>query len=129
MKKIISFFSNLLLLAASLIFFIFIGEILCRTYDKCVRGIPFNQSTKLLYDQELGWKGKPAFGNPAAQKYKIFVIGDSFTDGCRVEEQYMYYNCWGKPCTPKYSLTAAWGMERCKNILSWTNILPPSSRI
>jgi len=92
MKRIISFLCKVSLLTISLILIIFIGEILCRTYDKFVRGIPFTQSTKLLYDKQLGWKGKVVFGDPNTKKYKIFVIGDSFTNGCGVEEKYMYYN-------------------------------------
>ncbi|MBU1862650.1 MAG: SGNH/GDSL hydrolase family protein [Candidatus Omnitrophica bacterium] len=43
-------------------------------------------------DKKLGWKGKRVFGDFNSKKYKVFVIGDSFTHGCGVREEALYYN-------------------------------------
>jgi len=82
--------------AILLICLLFVTEIIFRTYDKALRGIPFTTSIMNFYDQELGWKGKKVFGDTATKKYKIFVVGDSITDGLNVAEKDMYYSIIGK---------------------------------
>ncbi len=93
-KKII-FRLNLVILTVLMLCLFFIGEVLYRTYHKFAKKIPFTWSLELLLDPELGWKGKKIFGDIASNKYKIFVVGDSFTDGCGVKEEKLYYNVMG----------------------------------
>ena len=69
----------------------FISEISIRIKDLVFHGTPFFHSVSLYSDTELGWKGKQIFGDFKAKKFKIFIVGDSFTDGLGVNEDSMYY--------------------------------------
>lgn len=71
-------------------------EISCRVYDKVRKGIPLNYSVAKFRDPVLGWSGKKVFGDPATKKYKIFVVGDSMTEGRGIPERSMYYAYVGK---------------------------------
>jgi len=95
-NKIIIFVRNwsknaIFILFGVFLFFV-IMEIGLRAYENICFGIPFFKSANDYQDVSLGWKGKKIFGDFASKKYKIFIIGDSFTDGCGVEEASMYYN-------------------------------------
>jgi lysophospholipase L1-like esterase len=90
-NKIVNNASNAFLLVASLICLFFISETLYRVYHKIVYNIPLTKSIGEFYDPLLGWRGKKVFGDTSTEKYKIFFIGDSFTDGCGVGEKKMYY--------------------------------------
>ena len=90
MRKRILF---IFLLCASLFI---VGEISVRIHGRITKGIPFTRSAREFYDKEFGWKGKMIFGDIASEKYKIFFVGDSFTEGCGVDEEYMYYNVVGR---------------------------------
>ncbi|MFA5089755.1 MAG: GDSL-type esterase/lipase family protein [Candidatus Omnitrophota bacterium] len=81
-----------LFICGLLILLCVISEVSIRTYQKLVRNVPFFRSAVDYYDRELGWKGKKVFGDISTAKYKIFFIGDSFTEGCGVDEEDMYYN-------------------------------------
>ena len=80
----------------SLVFSFLIGEVFIRIYQKLAHNIYFAQSIHEYYDKELGWKGKQVFGDRFTPKYKVFFIGDSFTEGCGVKEKNMYYNVVAK---------------------------------
>lgn len=68
------------------------AEFSLRAYHKLRRHIPFFATLKgYLYDKDLGWKGKFIMGDPASKKFKIFIVGDSFTDGMGIKEERMYY--------------------------------------
>jgi len=62
-----------------------------RLYEKKTLNIPFLESAARWYDPVLGWKGKKEFGNAASKKFKVFIIGDSFTHGCGIPEKDLYY--------------------------------------
>lgn len=96
MKRAHVFFVNVSLLIISLTTVLFLGEIISRIYYKVTRGIPFFQSLDLSHYDETAWKVKMILGDIHTKKYKIFVVGDSFTHGVGVEEQNMYYNVIGK---------------------------------
>ncbi len=66
-------------------------EFFYRTYHKLFRGIPYSQSVKSDADKELGWKCKTIFGDVSSKKFKIMIVGDSFTHGQGIEEKDMYY--------------------------------------
>lgn len=88
--------SFVLFICGLLIFLFVISEISIRVYQKFSRNIPFSISALDHYDRELGWKGKIVFGDRSTAKHKIFFIGDSFTEGCGVNEESMYYNIIAK---------------------------------
>jgi len=49
------------------------------------------------FDKELGWSGRKNFGDIASSKFKIFVLGDSFTEeGPGLDEAKMYYRLLGE---------------------------------
>ena len=87
---------RVLFLLALIVFLFIAAEVLVRIYYKFSRNVPFTKSVWDFYDKELGWKGKVVFGDKLATKQKIFFIGDSFTYGCGVEEEYMYYSVVAK---------------------------------
>ncbi len=70
---------------------LFIAETSLRLYEKFFEHVPFSRSPKDFYEPLLGWEGKKVWGDPSGKKYKILVIGDSFTDGMGVPEENMYY--------------------------------------
>jgi lysophospholipase L1-like esterase len=57
-----------------------------------LQDIPFLHSISFYQDEELGWKGKQIFGDLKTNKLKMFIVGDSFTDGGGVNENFMYYH-------------------------------------
>ncbi len=90
-KRVKNIFANsLILLLACFITFVF-AEISVRLYQQFFYPIPFLKSRRLIYDKELGWKGKMVFGNPRSEKLKILIIGDSYTHGLGVKRKEMYY--------------------------------------
>jgi len=90
MKKITQ---NLLIIILALFILFLILEMglriyLCFRYDlPLVKRIDYN-----IYDSQLGWKGKEVMGDISTKKFKIFFVGDSFTHGCGVKTEYMYFN-------------------------------------
>lgn len=92
MGKLYNLFKNvcLLLVSASLLFLAL--EVSYRVYQKIAKDIPFTRSISEFQDKELGWKGKKVFGDTGTDKYKVFVVGDSFTAGQGVNEEDMYYS-------------------------------------
>ena len=67
------------LLFGSILFLVIAGEVAVRMYYSLRAGIPFTEHPVMNYHPELGWEGIEVFGNAATDKYKIFVVGDSFT--------------------------------------------------
>jgi len=80
--------SNITILFVTLIVVFFIAEISCQIWHKAL----YLKDFTAKYDPVLGWKGKKIFGDTSARRYKIFVLGDSITDGSGVPEKEMYYN-------------------------------------
>jgi len=76
---------------SALIVFVFL-ESGIRLYENKLNGIPFAMSVDYYKEDELGWKGKKIFGPLKTDKKKIFIIGDSFTEGHGVREENMYYS-------------------------------------
>lgn len=87
---------NAILVFFSLILFFFAIEVSLRSYERFFHKIPFFKSSIEYYDPLLGWKGKKIFDDSSENKYKIFVIGDSFTAGCGVKETSLYYGALRK---------------------------------
>jgi len=85
-----------LLICILLVILFVIGEVSVRIYQKLIFNVPFSRSACDYYDRKLGWKGKKVFADTLTSKYKIFFIGDSFTEGCGVKEESMYYNIIAK---------------------------------
>lgn len=75
--------------------FLFI-EIIIRFYHVKTYSIPFTRSLMEYYDPLLGWEGKKIFGDPNTDRKKIFVVGDSYTDGAGADETKMYYRVIAK---------------------------------
>lgn len=84
-KKISIFF-------VTLIFMLLVSEFAIRLYERFMLNIPFSKSILDYYDPLLGWKGAEIFGDSSTKKYKIFILGDSFTDSGGVSESMRYYN-------------------------------------
>ncbi|MBU1061504.1 MAG: SGNH/GDSL hydrolase family protein [Candidatus Omnitrophica bacterium] len=84
--------SRIVFLCWWLIFLFLLSEISVRIYYRFFRDASFTKSVWDFYDKELGWKGKVFLGDRLTAKYNIFFIGDSFTEGCGVDEEKMYYN-------------------------------------
>ncbi len=68
-----------------------VGEITIRTRDFITGNVPFFHSISSYYDENFGWKGKQIFGDAKTKKFKILIVGDSFTDGAGLAEGAMYY--------------------------------------
>src|SRR5262249_28048852 len=68
------------------------SETSIRIKELVFQDIPFLHSISFYQDKELGWKGKQIFGDLKTNKFKIFIVGDSFTDGGGVNEDSMYYH-------------------------------------
>lgn len=86
---------SLLLLAT--IFSLLLAEVALRTYEKICKNVPFFASIKDWEDPVFGWKGKRIFGDISTGKFKIFIIGDSFTatavtDGPWDDDEKKYFN-------------------------------------
>jgi hypothetical protein len=97
MGKIKEIFLVIIFICGLILTSFIIGEGSLRIYHKFKKGIPFSQSLMgYCYDKELGWKGTLVPGDPLTKRVKIFVIGDSFTDGNCVRKENMYYNEIGK---------------------------------
>jgi hypothetical protein len=97
MSKIKKTFLIIIFICGLYLTLFIIGEVSLRIYHKFKRSIPFSESLMdYYYDKELGWKGKLVSGDPLTKRVKIFVIGDSFTDGDSVRKENMYYNEIGK---------------------------------
>ena len=78
------------------IFFFALAEVTLRVYQWKVKDIPFTKSVMDFNDSVLGWEGKKIFGNPNSPRKKLFVIGDSYTDGVGADETKMYYRTLAK---------------------------------
>jgi lysophospholipase L1-like esterase len=95
MRKILSLLKNIFLLIIVILCLFAALELLFRGYHRIFKGIPFMRNV-LYSDEKLGWRGKQIFGNAKTDKYKIFIVGDSFTDGFGLKEEDMYYNVIGR---------------------------------
>lgn len=86
MKKIIQ--NLLIIILALFILEIALRVYLCFRYNlPLIKRIDYN-----IYDSQLGWKGKEVMGDPLTKKFKIFFVGDSYTDGCGVKTEDMYFS-------------------------------------
>ncbi|MFC1711877.1 SGNH/GDSL hydrolase family protein [Patescibacteria group bacterium] len=81
----------LLMLFSAIITFVSL-EVGVRLLEYKSSEIPFTLNINDYKDDVLGWKGKMIFGSLETVKRKIFIIGDSFTDGNGVSEEDMYYS-------------------------------------
>lgn len=78
-----------------LILLFLFAEFQLRLYENIRLHIPFLLSPSHYFDPVLGWNAKFITREQLTKKYKIFVIGDSFTLGWGspgVPEERMYYN-------------------------------------
>ncbi|MBU2540512.1 MAG: SGNH/GDSL hydrolase family protein [Candidatus Omnitrophica bacterium] len=85
------FLADISLVCLTLLFLFLTLEVIVRTYYFFQGEHKFYMLVESFYDSKLGWKGKQIFGDPESEKYKIFFIGDSFTHGCVLSEEHMYY--------------------------------------
>lgn len=91
------------------LFVLVLVELGVRTYQQLVHKIPFTHSPLSHYDATFGWEGKKIFGNPRTDRLKIFVVGDSFTDGEGADETKMYYRVLAKNLNAELFVYAAGG--------------------
>jgi len=66
-------------------------EISIRIKNRVISNIPIFHSISFYEDEEFGWKGKQIFGDSKTNKFKLFIVGDSFTHGMGVNEASLYY--------------------------------------
>lgn len=83
-----------------LVYFVFIILFICmemslRVYERIRYGVPLLKSSEEYVDPVLGWEGVEVFGDINTSRYKILLIGDSFTEGCGVKPENMYYKFIG----------------------------------
>jgi hypothetical protein len=92
-KKMKQYKKITFLLILTVLLYIF-AEFQLRLYENIRHHIPFLQSPSHYLDPILGWKGKFILGEQSTKKYKIFIIGDSFTFGAGVpeEKKFLYKN-------------------------------------
>lgn len=69
-----------------------LSEFALRTYEYLSKDIPFGKNAIDLQDNTLGWEGKMIFGQSETNKFKVMIIGDSFTHGNREDEANMFYS-------------------------------------
>lgn len=67
-------------------------ELGIRAYEQIAQKIPMGLNLADRKDKILGWQGKKVFGPIETDKFKLMIIGDSFTDGVLVDEDNMYYS-------------------------------------
>jgi hypothetical protein len=86
-------FQNLFIITLALFILCFISEITFRLYFYFRFDIPFLRRIDYkINDTLLGWKGKEATGDISTKKFRIFFVGDSFTDGCGVKTEHVYFS-------------------------------------
>lgn len=91
-KMIKGFLVNLLILTTACLVLFFLGEFVLRTHQVFYRGVPFFKIRDLLPVEEFGWQGRKVFGDLKTDRYKIFVVGDSFTDCIYLGAENMYFS-------------------------------------
>lgn len=91
--KIRRLFQNLFIITLALFILCFILEIALRLHLYFRFDIPFLKRIDCkISDTLLGWKGKEVTGDVLTKKFKIFFLGDSFTDGCGVKTENIYFS-------------------------------------
>jgi lysophospholipase L1-like esterase len=87
---------NLGLVVVAVAFAVLVGEVVARLYYLQRYDIDLLVSMRVHRDEVLGWEGTKEFGDPHSRRFKIFVIGDSFTEGAGVPRGARYYNVLGR---------------------------------
>ena len=87
---------NVGILLTTIMLLFLAGEVAGRIYHRVVYGIPLRVPMTVYLDRGLGWGGKQAFWNPDTSRFKILVVGDSFTHGLEVPKDQMYYSALGR---------------------------------
>jgi len=75
-----------------MIFVFLLAEVALRIYQKFSRGVPLSAKKYYQEDPVLGWTGQKKFGDLNTDKYKIFILGDSFTRARGIESTKTYYH-------------------------------------
>lgn len=83
---------KLLMALSSLIISFAASEMLLRLFELKAQNIPLNQKIFVHSDPEFGWYGEKNFGSIEKKSYKIFITGDSFTQGNGVIDENRYYS-------------------------------------
>ena len=85
---------NLIVAVLALIILSLILEISLRIHHRLRHGISFfKRIDEAIADPQLGWRGKRIWGDLSTKKFKIFIVGDSYTEGCcGLKEEELYYN-------------------------------------
>lgn len=91
MKTILRLLKNTILLIIFISLTFISLELGYRAYRTIRWKVSFLEPIKTALDARLGWKGKQVFGDLKTNKFKILILGDSYTYGYGIGEENMYY--------------------------------------
>lgn len=75
---------------------VLVGEVVARVYYRLAYNINVLVPMRVRIDDALGWQGERVFGDPHTRRPKVFVIGDSFTEGSGIPPASRYYSVLGR---------------------------------
>lgn len=98
-------------------------EIGLRLYEEVTLGIPFLFSAVGYNDSELGWKGTQVFGNLTTDKFRILILGDSFTEASLLSREEVYYQIVQQRYDVELFVYAAAGYGTVQEYLAFTRFV------
>ncbi len=105
-------------LAISTVVTLAAAEVLLRACHYHRYGIPFSFSEYSRCDPVLGWRGKLVSEGASPRAPRIFVLGDSFTQGVGVPEEKLYYTVLGRALGAGISAYSASGYGTLQEYLA-----------
>lgn len=109
-------------LIATMLSLIFL-ELCLRSYERLFMGIPFTFSAVGCNDTELGWKGKQVIGDLTTDKFRIVILGDSFTEASLLPEEALYYQALKQNYDVELFISAAAGYGTVQEYLAFTHLV------
>jgi hypothetical protein len=115
---------NVGILLTSVMLLLLAGEVAVRVYQRVAYRIPLLVPMRVYLDRELGWEGRKAFGNPGTTRLKIFVVGDSFTNGLGLPVDDLYYSVLGRALDAEVFAYGGGGYGTLQELLVIERYLP-----
>ncbi|MBF0483619.1 MAG: SGNH/GDSL hydrolase family protein [Candidatus Omnitrophica bacterium] len=115
--KVIKVNKNIIFSCIVFVVVFLVAEIGVRIKQALVDHIPFTRSIIDFYDPLLGWSGKKLFGDLKTSKSRIMVLGDSFTQGNGVPEEFMYYQPLARAFNAELFVYGAYGFGTLQEYL------------
>lgn len=102
---------------------IIILEIGVRFYEFKFHKIPFSQSICDYGDDLFGWTGTMIVDEFESGKKRIFIVGDSFTEGNGIDKENIYYSVLKKKLDADFFIYAGLGYGTTQELLVMQNYI------